>query len=89
MTQLKRSARLVTRDLANYTLARFAAGTLGGIVVPAVLLVRFSRGVGTRDPVALAVLTALLFVACLAGELWERYLFFAAVAAPRMPGAIR
>ena len=36
-----------------------------------------------------AALTALLFLACLAGELLERYLFFAAVAAPRMPGGIR
>jgi hypothetical protein len=35
------------------------------------------------------VLTALLFGACLAGELLERYLFFAACAAPQMPGGIR
>ena len=35
------------------------------------------------------VMTGLLFVACLAGELLERYLFFAACAAPRMPGGIR
>ena len=35
------------------------------------------------------VLTALLFAACLAGELLERYLFFAACAAPQMPGGIR
>jgi hypothetical protein len=32
---------------------------------------------------------SLLFVACLAGELLERYLFFTACAAPRMPGGIR
>jgi hypothetical protein len=31
----------------------------------------------------------MLFVACLAGELLERYLFFAAVASPRMPGPLR
>jgi DMSO reductase anchor subunit len=35
------------------------------------------------------VLTGLLVIACLAGELLERYLFFAACAAPQMPGAIR
>ncbi len=29
------------------------------------------------------------FAACLAGELLERYLFFAACAAPRMPGGLR
>jgi hypothetical protein len=33
--------------------------------------------------------TGLLFVACVAGELLERYLFFTACAAPRMPGGIR
>ena len=34
------------------------------------------------------VLVAMLFTACLAGELLERYLFFAAVAAPKMPGSL-
>ena len=37
----------------------------------------------------LMIATVLLFGASLAGELLERYLFFAAVAAPRMPGGIR
>jgi hypothetical protein len=36
-----------------------------------------------------AVSIAILFAACLAGELLERYLFFAACAAPRMPGGLR
>jgi hypothetical protein len=31
----------------------------------------------------------LLGAVCLVGELLERYLFFAAVASPRMPGPIR
>ena len=31
----------------------------------------------------------MLFGACVIGELLERYLFFAAVAAPRMPGSLR
>jgi hypothetical protein len=30
----------------------------------------------------------MLFLACLAGELLERYQFFAACAAPRMPGRL-
>jgi formate dehydrogenase iron-sulfur subunit len=32
---------------------------------------------------------SILFAACIAGEMLERYLFFAACAAPRMPGALR
>ncbi len=36
----------------------------------------------------LVISVAMLFVACLVGELLERYQFFAACAKPRMPGAI-
>jgi Na+/H+ antiporter NhaA len=89
MTQLKRSAMLMTRQLSNYTLARFAAGLAGGIVIPAILFVKMQAEDGHADPAAIAALTAVLFSACTVGELLERYLFFAAVAAPRMPGAIR
>jgi DMSO reductase anchor subunit len=38
---------------------------------------------------SLLILVVMLFAACLVGELLERYLFFAAVAAPRMPGGLR
>lgn len=89
MTQLRRSAMLVTGELSSYALARFAAGLLGGVVIPAILVFRLMHSDSATDPVALAALTGLLFVACLAGELLERYLFFASVAAPRMPGGIR
>ena len=37
MTPLKRSALLMTRDLSNVTLARFALGLLGGVMMPAML----------------------------------------------------
>ncbi len=80
---------LMTGELSNYTLARFAAGLAGGIVIPAILLIRMRSEDGPADPIALAALTAVLFLACMVGELLERYLFFAAVAAPRMPGGIR
>jgi DMSO reductase anchor subunit len=89
LTQMRRSAMLTSGELSNVALARFAAGLAGGVVIPAVLLYRLSQGDGAADTIALAALTALLFLACLAGELLERYLFFAAVAAPRMPGGIR
>ena len=35
------------------------------------------------------MLAGMLFMACLAGELIERYLFFAAIASPRMPGSLK
>lgn len=89
MTSMKRSALLMIRDLANPAVARFAFGALGGLVMPALLLRRFSDATLDNGQLQLAVATLLLFVASLAGELLERYLFFAAVAAPRMPGGIR
>jgi Fe-S-cluster-containing dehydrogenase component/DMSO reductase anchor subunit len=84
-TPLKRSALLLTGPLSNVTLARFASGFLGGIVMPLFLLDQPPEG----GFALLLVHVSVLFVACLAGELLERYLFFAAVSAPRMPGGLR
>lgn len=89
MTPLKRSALLMTRDLASPTFARFALGVLGGIVAPALLWRLLTAGPIEPRQLEWAVATALLFGATLAGELLERYLFFAAAAPPRMPGGIR
>jgi hypothetical protein len=89
MTPFKRSTVLMIGDLSNFTLARFALGLLGGVIIPAMLIgeaATLSSGPGL---VEFVVLTAFLFCACLAGELLERYLFFAACAAPQMPGGIR
>lgn len=86
-TPLKRSAMLMTGPLAGFSIARFALGLLGGIVMPALLLPTISQS--HTDPVVLPIVVSMLFVACLAGELLERYLFFAAVASPRMPGSLR
>jgi formate dehydrogenase iron-sulfur subunit len=85
MTSLKRSAILMINDLSNFTLARFATGILGGLLMPAFLL-RHSANAALPQFI---VASGLLFVACLVGELLERYLFFAACAAPRMPGGPR
>jgi formate dehydrogenase iron-sulfur subunit len=88
MTPLRRSALLLTRELSSVTLARFALGLLGGVVMPAML----SSALPTLSEASLpqfVATTSLLFAACLAGELLERYLFFAACAAPRMPGGLR
>jgi Fe-S-cluster-containing dehydrogenase component/DMSO reductase anchor subunit len=85
---LKRSARLMTGALSNPMLARFMCGALGGIVMPLLLLQPFD-GADGDGRVRQGAIVGLLFVACLAGEMLERYVFFAAVAAPRMPGALR
>jgi DMSO reductase anchor subunit/ferredoxin len=85
MTPLRRSALLMAGELSNVTLARFAAGLLGGILMPAFLLGRTTDGALPQ----FVVTSGLLFVACLTGEMLERYLFFAACASPRMPGGPR
>ena len=70
-------------------MARFAAGLLGGLAMPGLLLLsRVPAAPGQGLDLVFAVLVGMLFVACLAGELLERYLFFAAVASPRMPGTL-
>ena len=88
-TSLKRTAWLMTGALSNVTTARFAAGLLGGLAMPGLLLwSRVPAPAGQGPDLAFLVLVGMLFAACLAGELLERYLFFAAVASPRMPGTL-
>ena len=86
-TPLKRSALLMTGPLVRWTQARFACGILGGVLMPIVL--RALIGSVAPSSLSMLVTSAVLFVTCLAGELLERYLFFAAVASPRMPGTLR
>ena len=83
---LKRSARLLVGPLAGSMFARVACGLLGGIVMPLFLWNELS----TVDSLRLfqVISVAMLFAACLIGELLERYQFFAACAKPRMPGPI-
>lgn len=88
MTPLKRSAALQIGPLANVTLARFACGVLGGVLMPLFLQSLLEQPAEGQTVVRVGVMT-MLFVACVSGELLERYLFFAAVAAPRMPGSLR
>jgi hypothetical protein len=89
MTPLKRSALLMIGELSNVTLARFALGVLGGAILPTMLAADAARLGDAAGLVQFVVVTGLLFAASLAGELLERYLFFAACAAPQMPGGIR
>lgn len=89
MTPLRRSALLMTRELSNPLLARFALSILGGVLLAAMLAGKAKALSDGTDFIEFVVVSGLLFTTCLAGELLERYLFFAACAAPRMPGGIR
>jgi Fe-S-cluster-containing dehydrogenase component/DMSO reductase anchor subunit len=80
-TEHKRTALLMKGDLAKYTLARFLAGGVGGVLLP--LLLRGAAGATSASAIAAASLVLLL-----GAELLERTLFFAAVTAPRMPGGL-
>jgi hypothetical protein len=86
-TPRKRSALLLTGELSMVTLRRYFFGLVGGVVMPLVL-----RGESVLDPDGyqpLFIVTAVILMHGLltAGELHERFLFFAASVAPRMPGA--
>lgn len=87
---LRRTATLLTAELAAPALARFSLGVLGGVCMPGFLLLNhaFEADAATSE-VFLTVCVAMLFAACLAGELLERYLFFVACPAPKMPGGLR
>lgn len=89
MTPLRRSALLSVRELATPTVARFALGVLGGIIGPLLVLQHISAMTTEADWLELACSAGVMFGATLVGELLERYLFFDAATAPRMPGGIR
>jgi hypothetical protein len=73
---MKRTAILMAHDLKTATIGRFVCGAIGGILLPICVMA------------GLPYAGAAVLVFCLLGELLERYLFFTAVIAPRMPGGI-
>ena len=82
---LKRTALLMTGALSRATKSRFAAGVVGGVLLPASALVVGAPQ--TRSDIAmLSIVVALSVVCSCIGEMCERFLFFAAVVAPKMPG---
>ena len=81
---LKRTALLMTRDLREVTSWRFLLGAGGGVFLPGMLVL--VGAVPSATSSLIVCLVALLFT--LSGELLERTLYFTAVSAPRMPGAI-
>jgi formate dehydrogenase iron-sulfur subunit len=83
-SDLGRSARLLTTDLARLSRWRFGLGLGGGVGFPLLVALGASQ---TNPPAELCAAGALLAaVALVAGELCERTQFFAAVTSPGMTG---
>ncbi len=89
MTSLKRSALLVTGVLATPAFVRIGFGVLGGIVMPGMLLSHLTDTSNLALNPVIVTAICLTWIGCVIGELLERYLFFAAVSSPRMPGGVR
>jgi len=82
--ELKRTALLLRGQLMKHFVVRIAAGALGGILLPLLLLGSMTQ----LSSVGQLGFLAASFVALLLGELLERMLFFKALSAPKMPGAV-
>ena len=87
-TPLRRTALLLTEELATVTIKRYFLGILGGIGLPLLLLNEYSLRpeTGFTSNFLIAV-SGLMWLSLMVGELLERYLFFSAVVAPKMPGS--
>lgn len=87
-TALKRSAMLLTGELSMTVTARFFFGILGGVLLPLILVGERQLAADAGfQPLFVGVVSLLMLALCFTGELLERYLFFTAVVAPKMPGA--
>lgn len=86
LTPLKRTAVLLVGELGLVTTQRFVTGLVGGVGLPLWLLSTSGKAATDGGSLFLVLMTALALVISIAGELLERYLFFTAVVAPKMPG---
>jgi DMSO reductase anchor subunit len=82
----RRTARLLVGPLLGPVQARIALALVGGALLP--LLARAAASRPESSLADFSVLIVASFVMTLAAELLERYLFFTAVVAPRMPGGL-
>ncbi len=89
VSDLKRTALLMWRELGHITHSRFALGVAGGIALPWLLSTFVDPASQVLSlggaPVVISIVSCLFL---LAGELLERSLFFMAAASPKMPGAV-
>ena len=67
-------------------MTRLVLGGFGGIACPLILATDANNAIShTAAQIAIPAMLA-IFLCTLVGELLERYLYFAAVVAPKMPG---
>ncbi|MFO7179725.1 MAG: DmsC/YnfH family molybdoenzyme membrane anchor subunit [Pseudomonadota bacterium] len=78
----RRRAQVMLGDLRTVTVLRFTFSFVGGLLLPAVFLVKSEQQPGPAWGLA-------MLVALVAGEVAERVLFFRAAPASRMPGGLR
>lgn len=86
LTPRRRSAMLTFGELGVISVRRFLLGTLGGVVLPVILLMESALSPNGFPPAFIGIAVILMLGLLTAGELHERYLFFTASVAPRMPG---
>lgn len=82
--ELKRTALLLRGQLLKHFAARLGVGAVGGVLLPLLLIGSMGQLSASGQLVFLATSAAALLL----GELLERMLFFKALSAPKMPGAI-
>jgi hypothetical protein len=70
--------------LAKQFVARLAAGVIGGVLLPLLLVGSMAQ----LGEVAELVILVMSFGCLVLGEVLERMLFFKALSAPKMPGAV-
>ena len=87
LTPLRRTALLMTGELRRATQWRYAVGVVGGLLLPLLLLSQQNAPAGDSfSTLTVGGIVSVVFVLLLVGELIERYLYFAASVAPKMPG---
>jgi formate dehydrogenase iron-sulfur subunit len=82
-TPLNKTARLLAGELNGFLRLRIALGMIGGLVLPVMVF----GDIMTNSTVS-PVLSLTALALCLAGEFFERYLFFTAVVSQKMPGGL-
>lgn len=82
--ELRQTGLLLAGPLRLPAGLRRTLGVVGGVVLPAAVVLC----VAVSHPVAAAGAAVLALAASIAGETAERYLFFAAVVRPKMPGGL-
>lgn len=86
-TPAKQTATLLAGELGLTTLKRFLLSAAGGLLLPFILLNEETFSAGGFSELFIISAVVISVGLLLIGELFERYLFFTAVVAPRMPGA--